>query len=139
MKIITRETIVPTKGNCDIVDITGLLREYLSETRFTEGNSTVFAIGSTAGITTIEYESGLLYDFPKLLDKIVPPFGKYRHNETWGDQNGHSHIRSAIIGSSLCVPFKEGELLLGTWQQVVLMDFDEKPRNRRIVFQLLGE
>ncbi len=139
MRIVTKETIVPTQGNCDIVNITELLREHLSVSKLLEGNCTVFSIGSTAGITTIEYESGLLYDLPKLLDKLVPPFAKYKHNDTWGDHNGHSHLRSSLTGTSLVVPFNEGELFLGTWQQVVLIDFDEKPRNRRIVFQFIGE
>ena len=104
-----------------------------------EGNCSVFSIGSTASITTIEYEAGLLQDFPKIFDKLVPQYGKYKHNDTWGDHNGHSHIRSALVGTSFCVPFKNSELMLGTWQQIVLIDFDERPRSRRIAIQFIGE
>ncbi len=139
MKIITVETIVPTEGKCQIINISDIVMKSLEGTKLLEGNCTVFAIGSTASITTIEFEKGLLYDFPKVMEKLVPEFGKYKHNDTWGDHNGHSHIRSAIIGTSFSVPFKDAKLMLGTWQQIVLIDFDERPRSRRIAIQFIGE
>ena len=139
MKITTVETVVPTEGKCHIVNISDIIIDALKDTKLRQGNCTIFAIGSTASITTIEFEKGLLADFPKVMDKLVPEFGKYKHNDTWGDQNGHSHIRSAIIGTSLSVPFKDSELILGTWQQIVLIDFDERPSSRRIAIQFIGE
>jgi secondary thiamine-phosphate synthase enzyme len=139
MKVITQETVIPTEGNCHIINISDIVRTSLKDSKLMEGNCTVFSIGSTASITTIEFEGGLLEDFPKIMDKLVPQFGKYKHNDTWGDNNGHSHIRSALLGASLCVPFKNSELMLGTWQQIVLIDFDERPRSRRMAIQFIGE
>jgi secondary thiamine-phosphate synthase enzyme len=139
MKVITQETVIPTEGNCHIINISDIVRTSLKDSKLMEGNCTVFSIGSTASITTIEFEGGLLEDFPNIMDKLVPQFGKYKHNDTWGDNNGHSHIRSALLGASLCVPFKNSELMLGTWQQIVLIDFDERPRSRRMAIQFIGE
>lgn len=139
MKIITKEITISTEGNCDIKNITEHVQEILLNSKLTEGNCCIFSIGSTASITTIEYEPGLLKDIPKVMDKLIPAFSKYHHNDTWGDNNGHSHIRSAIIGTSLNVPFVKKELLLGTWQQIVLIDFDNRKRTRRIAVQLTGE
>lgn len=139
MKIITREIIISTEGNCDIKNITDDIKRILSESKLTEGSCCVFSIGSTASITTIEYEPGLLKDIPRILEKLIPSSSKYSHNETWGDSNGHSHIRSAFIGTSLNVPFIKKELVLGTWQQIVLIDFDNRKRSRRVVVQLTGD
>lgn len=139
MKIITKEIIKKTGGNCDIVNITEDIIELLNETGLNQGQCTVFSIGSTSAITTIEYEPGLLKDLPKFLDEIIPQFKKYSHNDTWGDGNGHSHLRSSIFKSSLTIPFNKGEYYLGTWQQVVFLDFDNKERTRRIVVQFIGE
>ncbi|MEO8209240.1 MAG: secondary thiamine-phosphate synthase enzyme YjbQ [bacterium] len=139
MKILTKEFTLTTKGNCDIKNITDDVRKVLKLSKLQEGGCTVFSIGSTASITTIEYEPGLLKDIPKVLEKLIPEYAKYYHNDTWGDGNGHSHIRSSIIGTSLCVPFLKGDLILGTWQQIVLIDFDNRKRTRRIVIQLFGE
>ncbi len=139
MKVITKEIIKTTRGNCDIINITESVFSVLKESKMKEGNCTVFSIGSTASITTIEYEPGLIKDLPKLLDKLIPSVGKYSHNDTWGDGNGHAHLRSSIIGTSVCIPFIKGELLLGTWQQLVLIDFDNRTRTRRITVQLIGE
>jgi secondary thiamine-phosphate synthase enzyme len=139
MKIISHEIIKNTKGNCDIVDITGEINEILLKTGIKEGTCTVFSVGSTAGITTIEYEPGLLKDIPKLLDKLIPAAVRYNHDDTWGDGNGHAHLRSALIKTSLSIPVVKGELTLGTWQQVVLLDFDNRGRTRRIVVQVMGE
>jgi secondary thiamine-phosphate synthase enzyme len=139
MKIITRELIIETEGNCDIKNITDEVRKQIKESRMKEGNCNVFSIGSTASITTLEYEPGLIKDIPKILEKLIPAYSKYNHNDTWGDNNGHSHIRSAIIGTSINIPFIKSELTLGTWQQIVLIDFDTKKRTRRISVQLIGE
>lgn len=139
MKILTREIIVETEGNCDIKNITEEVRKHLKESKMKEGSCCVFSIGSTASITTLEYEPGLLKDIPKTLEKLIPAYAKYYHNETWGDNNGHSHIRSAMIGTSINIPFVKSELTLGTWQQIVLIDFDNKKRTRRIAVQLMGE
>lgn len=139
MKILTKEIVISTRGNCDIKDITENVNAVLKESKLKEGTCNVFSIGSTASITTIEYEPGLLKDLPKLLDKLIPAFSKYQHNEAWGDSNGHSHLRSSMIGTSLNIPFTKSELLLGTWQQIVLIDFDNRNRTRRIAVQLIGE
>ena len=100
---------------------------------------TVFVSGSTAGVTTIEYEPGLLKDLPEALNRIAPENGSYHHDAAWGDGNGSAHVRAALIGGSFTVPFTGGELILGTWQQIVIMDFDNRPRSRRIVVQITGE
>lgn len=139
MKIITKEIIVPTDGYCDIKNITDDVQEIVTASNLQQGSCTVFSIGSTAAITTIEYEPGLIKDFPKVLEKLIPAVAKYHHNDTWGDGNGHSHIRSALIGTSFNVPFIKGDLLLGTWQQIVLIDFDNRKRTRRVAVQIMGE
>jgi secondary thiamine-phosphate synthase enzyme len=139
MKIITQEIQKKTKGNCDIIDITGDINDIILKSGMKEGLCTVFSVGSTAGITTIEYEPGLLKDIPKLLDKLIPSAVRYSHDDTWGDGNGHAHLRSALYKTSLSIPIYKGELTLGTWQQIVLLDFDNRSRARRIVIQLMGE
>lgn len=139
MKIISHEITKKTKGNCDIIDLTGEINDILVKSGIKEGSCTVFSVGSTAGITTIEYEPGLLKDIPKLLDKLIPSAVRYNHDDTWGDGNGHAHLRSALFKTSLTIPVLKGELTLGTWQQVVLLDFDNRSRTRRIVIQVLGE
>ncbi len=137
--IETHSINVKTQGNCEIIDLTPNVQEIIREKSFIEGNALIFASGSTAGITTIEYEPGLLKDYPKFFEKIIPSNISYHHDETWHDDNGHSHVRSALQGTSFVVPFKEGKLLLGTWQQIVLIDFDNRSRSRSIVVQLMGE
>ena len=138
MKILTNEIILESSGNCDIIDITNEAQNFLNKSNMLEGFCNIFSIGSTASITTIEFEPGLLKDIPKVLEKLIPAYTKYHHNDTWGDGNGHAHIRSAIIGTSLNVPFNNGMLMLGTWQQIVLIDFDNRKRTRRVVIQLIG-
>ncbi|RKY85479.1 YjbQ family protein [candidate division KSB1 bacterium] len=128
-----------TKGECDIIDITGYLDEILSRENVESGILTVFIPGSTAAVTTIEYENGLIKDVKDLFDVIVPRGKDYFHNLTWGDGNGYSHIRAALLGPSLTVPFFNRKLTLGTWQQVVVIDFDNRPRNRKVIIQILGE
>jgi secondary thiamine-phosphate synthase enzyme len=139
MKILTKEITVSTSGNCDIKNISDEVNKILKASKLNEGNCLVFISGSTASITTLEFEPGLLKDIPKVLEKLIPSYTRYHHNDTWGDSNGHSHIRSAIFGTSFTVPFTKGELLLGTWQQIVLIDFDNRKRTRRIAVQLTGE
>ncbi len=139
MKIITEKYSINTKGDCDLVNITENVQSLISKHNLHEGNATVFVVGSTAAISTIEYEPGLKKDLPHILDKLIPPGIKYYHHDTWGDHNGHAHIRSTMFGCSQTIPFINGELLLGTWQQLVMIDFDDRPRVRKVVVQLLGE
>lgn len=136
----TEEITVKTKGNCHIVDITPEVQAVLSKSDIANGNVTLFNIGSTASITTIEYEPGLVnYDIDQALEKVAPQNGHYEHEKTWHDDNGHAHVRASLLGPSLVVPFVDGQLTLGTWQQIVLIDFDTRGRSRRIVCQLIGE
>ncbi len=139
MKIITENHSFKTRGNCDIVNLSDNLIKALTLSGLNEGNVTVFVTGSTASISTIEYEPGLKKDLPEILDKFIPSGKKYHHNDTWGDHNGHAHLRSTLFGCSQTIPFVNGTLLLGTWQQVILIDFDERPRQRKVVFQFIGE
>ena len=127
-----------SKGNCDIVDIAERVQQIVTENNFSEGNALVFVPGSTAGITTIEYEPGLLKDYPKFFDKIIPQNQEYQHNKTWHDGNGHSHIRASLQGASFTVPFKDKSLILGTWQQIIFVDFDNRSRKREIIVQITG-
>jgi secondary thiamine-phosphate synthase enzyme len=133
------EILKTSEANCQIFDITEDVGEIIRKSKIKNGIVTVFAIGSTTGITTLEYEPGLIKDVPKLLEKLIPAFQDYNHNETWGDGNGHSHLRSALIKTSLTIPLVNTEMTLGTWQQIVFIDFDNKPRTRRIAVQVMGE
>lgn len=137
--VITDDVQLETEGNCHIVDITPQVDERVRASALQNGTVTVFCPGSTGGVSTIEYESGALHDLEEVLDEIAPPDGDYRHHLRWGDDNGHSHIRAAMIGPSLTVPFVDGNLTLGTWQQIVFLDFDTRPRSRRLVLQVMGE
>ena len=139
MEIETYAISFSTKGNCDIVDITDDVSMLISKNEFIEGNVIIFAGGSTAGITTIEYEPGLLKDYPKFFDRIAPANINYDHDNTWHDGNGHSHVRAAVQGASLTVPFSKGRLLLGTWQQIIFIDFDNRSRKREITIQITGK
>jgi secondary thiamine-phosphate synthase enzyme len=130
---------VKTKGDCEILDITSGVQNIISKLNFFEGNVLIFAGGSTAGITTIEYEPGLLKDYPDFFERVAPENINYKHDNTWHDGNGHAHVRSSIQGASFTVPFKDGELLLGTWQQIILVDFDNRPRHRKITVQITGK
>ena len=129
---------IKTKGNTSLTDITGQVQDKLNAYGFVEGNALVFVSGSTAGITTIEYEPGLLKDYPAFFEKIIPSNQRYSHDETWHDGNGHSHVRASLQGASFAVPFANKKLLLGTWQQIILIDFDNHPRQREIIVQLTG-
>ena len=139
MDIKTFEFPVKTKGFTDIIDITTQVEKILNDSRFTEGSILIFASGATAGITTIEYEPGLLKDYPEFFEKIIPSNVSYAHDETWHDGNGFSHIRASLQGASFTVPFSGGKLLLGTWQQIILVDFDNRSRNRKVVVQITGK
>jgi len=139
MEIETHSIAISTSGNCDIIDITEKVENLVVKNNFSEGNILLFAGGSTAGITTIEYESGLLKDYPKFFDRIAPSNINYEHDNTWHDGNGHSHIRAAVQGASLTVPFLNGRLRLGTWQQIVFIDFDNRSRKREITVQITGK
>lgn len=139
MEIRTDFIQISTRGHSDIVDITPQIHELLIQTGFEEGQITVFATGATAAVTTIEYEPGLLKDIPEALDRIAPEDAHYHHDATWGDGNGNSHVRASIVGPSLTVPFVSGRLLLGTWQQIVFVDCDNRNRQRKIPVQIIGK
>ncbi len=139
MRIVNGTITVHTKGSGDLIDITGDMRRQLDRSGLVAGNMLVFVSGSTAGITTFEYEPGMIQDLKDFYEKIAPSDMHYAHDETWGDANGFSHIRAAFTGPSLAVPFEQATLLLGRWQQVVLAEFDNRPRTRDLVVQLIGE
>lgn len=129
-----------TKGKTDIIDITDKVRSALHNSGFKEGQVTLFSIGSTTGLGTIEYEPGLVHhDVAEMLNKFAPYGVHYEHNQTWGDDNGASHLRSTLQGTSLVVPFNQGKLLLGTWQQIVFLDFDTRTRSRKMIIQIIGK
>ncbi|RMG14378.1 MAG: YjbQ family protein [Deltaproteobacteria bacterium] len=138
MRIVTDRIAVSTRGDAEVVDLTEEVARLVRTHGFREGQALVFVPGSTAGITTLEYEPGLVQDIPELFERIAPRSAHYHHEETWHDGNGHSHCRAALVGPSLLLPFEAGELLLGTWQQIVLIDFDNRPRSRKVVVQLTG-
>jgi secondary thiamine-phosphate synthase enzyme len=139
VNIIHSKLTKKTKGSGDLIDITREVAHTVQTSGFQKGLVTVFNIGSTAAITTFEFEPGLIHDMQELYEKLVPSKRHYAHDETWGDANGFSHLRAALQGPSLTIPFENGELLLGTWQQVVLAEFDNRPRQRQIVVQVIGE
>jgi len=122
-----------------VKDVTSTVSEALKSSGLQEGHATVFVAGSTAGVTTVEFEPGLVKDLNEFFQKIIPEGPDYHHHDTWGDDNGSSHVRAALLKPSLTIPFLKGKLLLGTWQQVVIIDFDTRPRNRDVIVQLAGE
>lgn len=139
MTVITHSIQLNTRGNADIHDITDAVAGIVSKSGLKDGTVTVFSPSSTSGLTTIEYESGALADLRRLFDEIIPPGHAYAHEAAWHDGNGHSHVRAALLGPSLTVPFVDGRLTLGTWQQVIYLDFDIRPRRRELVVQVMGE
>jgi secondary thiamine-phosphate synthase enzyme len=140
MSVITKTITVSSNGeNHMMIDITGQTDQAIKSSRLQDGIVTIFVSGSTAAVTTIEYEPGLKKDFPKMLARIAPREIEYEHDNTWHDGNGHSHVRASLIGPSLTVPFKNKSLMLGTWQQIVLLEMDIRPRERKIVLQMIGE
>ena len=130
---------VRTTSNTDIIDITPQVQEEIQRSAIRNGHATLFVPGSTAALTTIEYERGVINDLRKAIERIAPKDLYYEHDERWGDGNGYSHVRAALLGPSLHIPVIDGKLTLGTWQQIVLLDFDNRPRKRRIVMQMAGE
>lgn len=128
-----------TRGNADIHDITDQIADAIRQSGLRNGTVTAFCPSSTTGLTTIEYESGALADLRRLFDEIISPNREYAHNARWGDGNGHSHVRAALLGASLSVPFVDGQMMLGTWQQIIHVDFDNRPRQRDLVVQMIGE
>src|SRR5687767_9565706 len=139
MTVKTASISLRTQGNADIHDITNQIAGAVSKSGLTTGTATIFCPSCTSALTTIEYESGALSDLRRLFDEIIPADHEYAHNERWYDGNGHSHVRAALLGSSITIPFVESQLTLGTWQQVIYVDFDNRPRQRELVVQLIGE
>ncbi len=139
MAVHTSSLEFSTPGDSEIVDITEQLQEKLRDSMMREGMLTVFVPGSTGGVITLEYEPGLVRDLKEAFERIAPRDRTYHHDRTWGDGNGHSHVRASLVGPSLTVPFREGRLTLGTWQQVAFVDVDNRPRRRGLIVQIMGE
>jgi len=139
MTVVTEEIALQSRGNCHVIDVTSEVARHVEKSGIDNGIVTLFIVGSTAGITTIEYEPNLISDFKDMWDRVIPQNMPYEHNKTWGDGNGHSHVRASTLGASLTVPFVNKRLTLGTWQQIIFVDFDNRPRARKIVIQILGE
>jgi len=139
MGVLTYTEHIDSRGDADIVDITPLAAKALQRSRLRDGILNVFVPGSTAAITTIEYESGAIRDLRAAIERLVPRSLEYEHDLRWGDGNGYSHVRAALLKAGVAIPFQQGRLLLGTWQQLILIDFDNRPRQREIIFQLVGE
>ena len=139
MTVKTKQLSIHTRGEGDILDVTGAVAEAVVETKLKNGIVTVFVPGSTGALTTIEYEPGLLKDFPNMLERIAPKNLVYEHEKRWHDGNGHSHVRASLIGPSLTVPFANGRLTLGTWQQIIFMELDVRSRGRNLILQIMGE
>ncbi len=139
MRIVNERIFLNTKGSGDFIDITADVSRLLKASRMQTGSILIFAIGSTAAITTLEYEPGLLADMKEFYEQLASSRKHYYHDDTWGDANGYSHVRASIAGPSLTVPFEKGKMLLGTWQQITFSEFDNRPREREIVVQITGE
>ncbi len=139
MPVSTGNITIRSEGENDMIDITNQIEEVIKTGSLSNGIITIFVSGSTAALTTIEYEPGLRKDFPRMLERIAPKGIEYEHDHTWHDRNGHSHVRASLLGPSLTLPFKNKSLMLGTWQQIVLLEMDIRPRERKIVLQLIGE
>jgi secondary thiamine-phosphate synthase enzyme len=137
--VVTRKISLQTKGHGDIIDITPQVERQVAEAGVNSGTVTIFVAGSTAGVTTIEFESGLVADFQSMWERVASESIPYEHNRRWGDGNGYSHVRASLLGGSLVVPFSDKKLIVGTWQQVILVDFDNRPRSRQVVLQIMGE
>lgn len=139
MTVVIGEIDVQSPGRCETIDITPQVEKSVQESGVNSGIATLFITGSTAGLTTIEYEPNLVIDFRNMWDRLVPEGISYEHDRTWGDGNGHSHVRASMLGPSLVIPFVNKRLALGTWQQVVLVDFDNRSRSRKVLVQILGD
>jgi secondary thiamine-phosphate synthase enzyme len=139
MTVYYDEIKIQTNGDVDLIDITSDVQSIVSKSKISEGLVCVFAAGSTGAVTTIEYEPGLMKDLPRALEKIAPKGIHYDHHETWHDDNGHSHVRASLMSPSLTIPIKNGKMLHGTWQQVVFVELDTRPRSRNLIVQIVGE
>lgn len=137
--IVTAEINLQTQGYCDIIDVTPHIARQVAKAGIANGMATVFVTGSTAGVTTIEFEPGLLADFKAMWERVAAQDIPYEHDRRWNDGNGYSHVRASLLGASLVIPFTDKKLALGTWQQIVLVDFDNRPRYRQIIVQIMGE
>ena len=137
--VITRQISMQTQGNGDIIDITPEVTHEVATSEVTNGTVTVFIAGSTAGVTTVEYEPGLVADLQSLWERIAPANIPYQHDRRWGDGNGHAHVRASLLGASLVVPFHNKSLILGTWQQIIVVDFDNRARSRQVILQIIGD
>jgi secondary thiamine-phosphate synthase enzyme len=137
--VLTSTITLQTEGNGETVDITSHIQKEINANNIISGTVTVFVSGSTAGLTTIEYEPGVVSDFADMFERIIPKGIQYGHDRAWGDGNGHSHVRASLLGPSLVVPFTDKRLILGTWQQIILVDFDNRPRSRQVILQIIGE
>ena len=137
--VVTKKLSLQSKGDCDIIDITLEVQQRLAEADMNNGIVTLFVAGSTAGISTIEFEPGLVSDFQSMWEQNIPKNIPYNHDRRWCDGNGYSHVRASLLGSSLVIPFSDKRLTLGTWQQIILVDFDNRPRSRQIIMQIMGE
>lgn len=137
--IQTKKITEETTGFCDIVDITAKLKELIRTAQIGAGTATLFVSGSTAALTTIEHEPGLVQDLKEFVESLIPSDRRYHHDKRWGDDNGFSHLRATLFGPSLAIPIENGVPSLGAWQQVILLDFDNRPRRREIIVQLIGE
>lgn len=138
MHIKNHTLTLKTKGFCHVIDVTSQLQDFVDDTKTRNGTLTVFVVGATAGITTVEYEPGLVNDLEELFNRIVPPTEDYHHERTWNDGNGFSHVRASLLKPSLTVPIMNGRMRLGTWQQIVVIDFDNRDRNREVAVQIMG-
>ena len=139
MTVVTKQLSLNTQGEQDIIDITDMVSKAVEESRVKDGLITVFVPGATGALTTIEYEPGLLIDFPNMLERVAPKNISYEHEKRWRDGNGHSHVRASLIGPSLTIPMVKGELTLGTWQQIIFLELDVHSRRRTLILQIVGE
>jgi secondary thiamine-phosphate synthase enzyme len=137
--VVTKRISLQSKGHCDIIDVTSQVEQQVAGAGVNDGTVTLFVTGSTAGVSTIEFESGLLSDFQDMWERNFPKNIPYKHDSAWGEGNGYSHVRASLLGASLVIPFNDKRLALGTWQQIVVVDFDNRSRSRQIVLQIMGD
>jgi len=139
MEVVPKTITLHTKGEMELVDITGDVEKAVKESKLSRGTVTIFVSGSTGALTTIEFEPGLIQDFPRMLERVASKSIPYKHEQMWHDGNGHSHVRASLLGPSLTVPFNNTSLLLGTWQQIVFVELDARSRSRSLIVQIIGE
>ncbi|MCH7589752.1 YjbQ family protein [PVC group bacterium] len=139
MTVVTKKISLKTKGRTDIIDITAKVQGIVDETGLKDGSVTVFVSGSTGAVSTVEYEPGLVKDLQEFFQKIIPQGPEYYHDRRWGDGNGYAHVRATLMGASLVIPVQDEVMLLGTWQQIIFIDFDNRPRQRALIVQVAGE